>query len=72
MSQQQFLHYEHGINRIDIDSLVMIAELLKLSIHYFLKVSSLREHVAGTMNVEKISSSEFSLIRKLEQTNYSN
>lgn len=35
VSQQQFSRYERGINRIDIDSLVMIADFFKISIHYF-------------------------------------
>ncbi|EKT58986.1 helix-turn-helix domain-containing protein [Providencia rettgeri] len=37
VSQQQFSRYERGINRIDIDSLVMIADFLKVSVHYFLE-----------------------------------
>lgn len=37
VSQQQLSRYERGVNRIDIDSLVIIADFLKVSVHYFLE-----------------------------------
>lgn len=37
VSQQQFSRYERGINRIDIDSLFIISNYLRISIHYFLE-----------------------------------
>ncbi|HHR6078437.1 TPA: helix-turn-helix domain-containing protein [Providencia alcalifaciens] len=43
VSQQQYSRYERGINRIDIDSLVIIADFFKISIHYFFEEISIAQ-----------------------------
>ncbi|MGO2333443.1 helix-turn-helix domain-containing protein [Providencia sp.] len=57
ISQQQFSRYERGTNRIDIDSLVAIANFLKTSIHYFFEDISVAEStVHKTHNMSAFNS----------------
>ncbi|MEX6281371.1 helix-turn-helix domain-containing protein, partial [Providencia hangzhouensis] len=59
VSQQQFSRYERGINRIDIDSLVMIADFLKVSVHYFLEDIDLEQSNSWTSEYNSLLSHGF-------------
>ncbi|WP_273845086.1 helix-turn-helix domain-containing protein [Providencia rettgeri] len=59
VSQQQFSRYERGINRIDIDSLVMIADFLKVSVHYFLEDIDLEQSKNWTSEYNSLLSHGF-------------
>ncbi|EPL9568988.1 helix-turn-helix domain-containing protein [Providencia rettgeri] len=57
VSQQQFSRYERGVNRIDIDSLVIIANFLKVSIHYFFEdISSFESIDHSWLNSDDLNS----------------
>lgn len=59
VSQQQLSRYERGVNRIDIDSLVIIADFLKVSVHYFLEDINVDKSEGWTSEYNALLSHDF-------------